>query len=119
MYDLLVQLLTQNSIFAFIFIVAIIIFAVLLAITQIRSVGMESIRYYVYELFIKAEYSFEHGENEQKFEYVVQLARSNLPAPFNMFITEKFLRKMIQLWFELVKDLIDSGKINDIINRDK
>ena len=76
----------------------------------------EEIRADVYQLFLKAEHNFEQGENIQKFEYVVQLARSLLPKWMQTVITTPFLemifRKMIQKWFEEIKDLLDDGKRN-------
>ena len=32
--------------------------------------------------------------------------------PFSMFITQDLLKKVVQLWFDLVKDLLDDGKMN-------
>ena len=77
-----------------------------------QKIGMEKIRAYVYKLFVYAENEFEHGDNEQKFDYVVQLARSSIPLPFSLVITESLLRKVIQAWFDICKDLLDDGKIN-------
>ena len=106
------EFLTQNPIIAIIFIVVVVAAVLFLVVKAIQKIGMEKIRSYVYKLFVEAENSFKHGENEQKFDYVVQLARSALPTPFNMFITEKLLRKVIQLWFNLCKDLLDDGRFN-------
>lgn len=76
----------------------------------------EEIRGDVYKLFLEAEHKFEQGENIRKFEYVVGLARTLLPTWAQVIITESFLesvfRKIIQKWFEEVKDLLDDGKRN-------
>lgn len=109
MYDYFVQ----NPMMAVILIALLLIFAILLAVKVIRDAGLEKIRCVVYKGFLVAEHSFQHGDNEQKFDYVVQLARSALPSPLDLFITEKSLRKVIQLWFDLCKDLLDDGKINN------
>ena len=103
---------TEHPLLAIIFIVAVLVAAVYLIVKAMQNAGMEKIRGYVYKLFVEAEHAFKYGENEQKFSYVVQLARSAIPAPFNFFITEKTLRKIIQAWFDLCKDLLDDGKIN-------
>lgn len=104
--------LIENPIIAIIFILVVVAFAIFLAVKGMQKIGMEKIRGYVYKLFVYAENEFEYGDNEQKFEYVVQLARSSIPTPFNLFITESLLRKVIQAWFDLCKDLLDDGKIN-------
>ena len=79
---------------------------------HVRDKTLEQIRAEVYQLFLKAEHSFMHGDNEQKFEYVVNLARSMLPGWAGFFITESLLRKIVQAWFDAVKDLLDDGKYN-------
>ena len=86
--------------------------AVFLVVKYIRHMGLEAIRERVYQAFVEAEHEFYYGENDQKFEYVIDIAKSAIPAPFNMFITESLLRKVVQAWFDLVKDLLDDGKFN-------
>lgn len=92
-----------------ILVVAVVIF-VLVKLSQ--TIGMESIRKAVYDGFVEAEHEFKYGDNSQKFEYVIRVAREALPKPFSTFITESFLRKAVQLWFNLCKDLLDDGKLN-------
>lgn len=104
--------LIQNPLLAIIFIAIVVIAAVLLLIKVIQSIGLEKVRKIVYDGFVEAEHAFKHGDNSQKFDYVVQLARSSIPQPFNMFITEALLRKVIQLWFDICKNLLDNGKID-------
>lgn len=89
-----------------------IVVAVFLIIKYFRHMGFESIRERVYRAFLEAEHNFQHGENNAKFEYVLNVAKSAIPAPFNIFVTEKLLRKVVQAWFDLVKDLLDDGKFN-------
>ena len=108
MYDFMVS----NPVVAIIFIILVIAVAVFLIVKAIQKIGLEKIRQYVYDKFVEAEHEFQYGENEQKFDYVVQLARSAIPAPFNLFITEGLLKKTIQLWFDLCKNLLDDGKLN-------
>lgn len=106
------EFLMQNKALAIIAIAAGAALVIFLIVKALQKIGMEKIRGYVYKLFVEAEHAFKYGENEQKFSYVVQLARSAIPAPFNFFITESLLRKVIQAWFDLCKDLLDDGKIN-------
>ena len=106
------QFLVDNPVLAIIFIILVVAVVVFLAVKAIQNIGLEKIRAFVYQKFIEAEHEFQYGENEQKFEYVVNLARSHLPMPFSMFITQDLLKKVVQLWFDLVKDLLDDGKMN-------
>lgn len=90
--------------------------AVFLIVKYVRHVGLESIRERVYKAFLEAEHDFQHGDNTAKFEYVINIAKSAIPAPINLFITENLLRKVVQAWFDLVKDLLDDGKFNGTAN---
>lgn len=86
--------------------------AVYFLIKLAQKIGLEKIRGKVYKLFVAAEHEFQYGENTEKFEYVINLARAALPMPYSLFITESLLRKVVQAWFDLVKDLLDDGKFN-------
>ena len=86
--------------------------AAFLIVKYVRHMGLESIRERVYAAFLEAEHEFQEGENTEKFEYVIDIARSAIPVPFNLLITENLLRKVVQAWFDLVKDLLDDGKFN-------
>ena len=106
------EFLVSDPIIAIIFIILVIAIAVFLIVKAMQEIGLKKIRQYVYDRFVEAEHEFQHGENEQKFDHVVQLARNAIPAPFNLFITEGLLKKTIQLWFDLCKNLLDDGKLN-------
>lgn len=108
MYDFLIS----NPVVAIVFAILFLVITILLCIKIARDAGLEKIRAVVYDGFVKAENKFKHGDNEQKFEHVVQLARSALPEPWDLLITEKLLRKTIQLWFDICKDLLDDGRVN-------
>ena len=82
------------------------------AVKIMQTLGMEKVRKTVYKAFIEAENKFKQGDNRAKFEYVVNVAKKAIPAPFNLFITESLIRDVIQLWFDLCKDLLDDGRIN-------
>ena len=84
----------------------------LIAVKIMQTIGMEKVRKTVYQSFIEAENRFKQGDNKAKFEYVVNVAKKAIPAPFNLFITETLIRDVIQLWFDLCKDLLDDGRMN-------
>ena len=86
--------------------------AVFLIVKYVRHIGLEDIRERVYKAFVEAEHEFQYGDNANKFEYVVNIAKSAIPRPFNLLITENLLRKVVQAWFDLAKDLLDDGKFN-------
>lgn len=106
------KILSQSPILAIIFIVLVVALLVFLLVKLVQKLGLEKVRTIVYKGFVKAEREFQKGENSQKFDFVCQLARSSIPAPFNLFVTESILRNTIQLWFDLTKDLLDDGKFN-------
>ena len=107
----------SNPLLAIIFLLFVVAIAVFLFVKAMQKIGLKKIQLYAYRWFEEAEYKFNHGDNTQKFDYVIQLARSSIPSPFNTFITEKLLRKVIQIWFNLCKDLLDDGKLNNTVNK--
>ena len=110
------QFMIENKPVAMVFILIIATIFIYAAVKLIQSVGMEKVRATVYKAFIYAENNFKQGDNDAKFEYVVNIAKSAIPSPFNLFITETLLRDVIQLWFDLCKDLLDDGRMNQSIN---
>lgn len=79
----------------------------------LRDKSLEAIRNDVYSLFLKAEHRYlETGAGKQKLKYVVQKARSLLPGWLQFFISDELLMKVIDGWFQAVKDLLDDGKVN-------
>ena len=108
MYDFLVE----KPVIAAIFVVVVLAIAIYVFVKVMQAVGMERIRAYVYQKFIEAEHEFQHGDNERKFEYVIDFAKKKIPYPFCVFITETFLCNVIQTWFDICKDLLDDGKLN-------
>ena len=89
-----------------------VVIALFVIVKVVQKVGLERIRGAVYHLFLVAEHDFQEGQNEEKFEYVINAARAIIPMPFSLFITESLLRQVVQAWFDLVKDLLDDGKMN-------
>ena len=106
------EYLVKNPILAIIFIVIVVALAILLMVKLIQKVGLAKVREVVYKGFVDAENEFLYGENTEKFDFVVDLAKKSIPLPFSLFITDTLLRKVIQLWFDLCKDLLDDGKLD-------
>lgn len=96
-----------------IIIVAVFIFGLgVLLYLYVRDKTLEDIRTDVYQLFLMAEHIYLSGEGKQKMDYVIQSARALLPPFARFFITEELLQKVVQLWFDSIKDLLDDGKYN-------
>ena len=106
------EYLVKHPILAIIFIVIVVALAIFLVVKLIQKVGLEKVREVVYKGFVEAENEFLYGENTEKFDFVVDLAKKSIPLPFSLFITDTLLRKVIQLWFDLCKDLLDDGKLD-------
>lgn len=86
----------------------------------LRNKSMEEIRADVYQLFLDAEHTYVESEaGKQKMKYVITLARSLLPKWISAFITDEFMEKVIQIWFDAVKDLLDDGKYNHSVEEER
>lgn len=85
-----------------------------MTVEYIKAKGLEGIRLDVYRLFLLAERKVkESGQGKQKMSWVIQKARGLLPSWLRYLISENLLKKVIQFWFDGIKDLLDDGKINN------
>ena len=110
MYNFLIS----NPVLAIILLVIAFFIAIFVLVKVMQTMGLEKVRSVVYKEILNAEKKYAHGENTRKFEHVVYLARSAIPSPLDIFITETTVRKFVQLCFNLVKDYLDDGKLNGI-----
>lgn len=111
------ELFEQNKVF-FLAVITVLIIAFLIKklIDYITKKGLEGIRLDVYKLFVEAEKTFRASkQGQQKFDYVIHMARGLLPKPIQLFVSESMLKEIVQLWFDGVKDLLDDGKLNNSV----
>ena len=86
---------------------------IMMAVTYFKGRSLEESRNDVYQLILKAEHMYEEsGSGKQKMKWVVSQARKLLPKWAQALISEDTLMKIIQAWFDGVKDLLDDGKMN-------
>lgn len=99
---------------------ALIIIAIVVAASTIymwysylRDHTIEQIRGDAYQLILKAEHMYqESSAGKQKMKWVVNQARKLLPGWLQVIVTDEVLQKIIQVWFDEIKDLLDDGKAN-------
>lgn len=117
MEHMLVNQTEQNKVLFLAVITAlIIVFLVKKLIDYITKKGLEGIRLDVYKLFVEAEKTFRASkQGQQKFDYVIHMARGLLPKPIQLFVSESMLKEAVQLWFDGIKDLLDDGKLNNSV----
>lgn len=78
-----------------------------------RDKTLNDIRADVYQLFLKAEHNPNFAkEGKKKMKWVLYRARMLLPSWAQFLITDAFLKKVVEAWFQAVKDLLDDGKYN-------
>lgn len=115
--------MTINTIIGIAAAVALLAGCIVLACLYIKHRTKEEIRTDVYQLILRAENAFLYGQNTQKFEHVVQLARSLLPQPLQTIITvpvlQTIFRKLIQELFDEIKDVMDDGKRNGSVKEEE
>lgn len=85
------------------------ILVVLIVFTIILKV-CGNIRSKVYELFIRAEKEANKGE---KMDFVIGQVYILIPSPINLFINENVLRWILQKMFDVIKDFLNDGTINN------
>ena len=79
----------------------------------VRKKSLNEIRVDAYHLFLKAKHNGLLASGKQKMKWVLSQARMLLPKWAQALITDAFLGKMVQEWFEEVEDLLDDGKMNN------
>lgn len=81
--------------------------------SYLRDHTVEQIRGDAYQLILKSEHMYqESSTGKQKMKWVVSQARKLLPGWLQVIITDEVLQKIIQVWFDETKDLLDDGKVN-------
>lgn len=111
------ELFEQNKVlFLAVITILIAVFLIKKLIEYVQKKGLEGIRLDVYKLFVEAEKTFRASkQGQQKFDYVIHMARGLLPKPIQLFVSESMLKEAVQLWFDGIKDLLDDGKLNNSV----
>jgi len=85
----------------------------------LKDKTLAEIRADVYQLFLVAEHNPEFTKaGKQKMKWVLSKARGLLPNWAQLLITDACLEKVVQAWFDAVKDLLDDGKLNSTSNEE-
>ena len=93
--------------------VVVVVTLVAMTVVYLKNRTLDDIRNDVYQLILRAEHMYEEsGMGKQKMKWVVSQARKLLPEWMQMFISTETLEKIIQAWFDGIKDLLDDGKMN-------
>jgi len=102
-----------NTILTIVVIVATLVLVGICAYLYVRDKTLNEIRVDVYQLFLKVEHNpaFEKT-GKQKMKWVLFKARGLLPNWMQSLISDAFLEKVVQAWFDAIKDLLDDGKMN-------
>lgn len=93
--------------------VMIVISIIYMGYTYLKNRTLDDIRGDVYQLVLIAEHTYrESSSGKQKMKWVVSQARRLLPNWLQMIISEEMLEKIIQVWFNEIKEVLDDGQMN-------
>lgn len=93
--------------------IAIVVSLFIIAYAYFKNKKLEEIRGDVYHLFLRAEHMIKESKaGQQKMKWVLSRARQLLPKWLQMLISDTAFEKIVQLWFDQIKDLLDDGKLN-------
>lgn len=108
------ELLTMVPLPVLVIIAVLIVISIIwMGYAYLKNRTLDEIRGDVYQLVLKAEHTYkESASGKQKMKWVVSRARKLLPGWMQLIISEEMLEKIIQVWFDEVKDLLDDGKMN-------
>ena len=83
------------------------IVAIIYIVWQIKKNGLRGA---VVNLIVKAEDTYNKGENEEKINYVIDKVIAIVPMPFQLIITRETIRKFIAKIFDETKKALDYNK---------
>ena len=108
------ELLTMVPLPVLVIIAVLIVISIIwMGYAYLKNRTLDEIRGDVYQLVLRAEHTYkESSSGKQKMKWVVSRARKLLPGWMQLIISEEMLEKIIQVWFDEVKDLLDDGKMN-------
>ena len=108
------ELLTMVPLPVLVIIAVLIVASVIwMGYAYMKNRTLDEIRGDVYQLVLNAEHTYRlSSSGKQKMKWVVSQARKLLPGWMQLIISEEMLQKIIQVWFDEVKDLLDDGKMN-------
>lgn len=108
------ELLAAVPFWVLVIIGMLIVFSVIIMVfSYLKNRSLDQIRENVYQLILKAEHVFtESSAGKQKMKWVIQEARKLLPGWLQLVLSDAALEKVIQVWFNGIKDLLDDGKVN-------
>lgn len=93
--------------------IVIAISVLMIAYAYFKDKKLGEIRVDVYRYFLKAEHKMKESKaGQQKMEWVISRARLLLPKWLQILISDETFKKIVQLWFDQIKDLLDDGKLN-------
>ena len=86
----------------------------------VRDKTLNEIREDVYQLFLKAENNpaLMHS-GKLKMKWVLSSARNLLPGWAQFLISDALLERVVEGWFQAVKDLLDDGKLNSSATKEE
>ena len=92
----------------------------IVAVLYFRNKSIEDIRSDVYEAFLRLEHEITGTKaGRQRLEEAVDAAYDMLPAVVRIFISKKSLEKTVDKWFKQIKELLDDGKDEPLIEEPK
>lgn len=108
------ELLAMVPFWVLVIIGLLIVFSIIvMAFSYLKNRTLDQIRGNVYQLILKAEHTFmESSAGKQKMKWVIQEARKLLPGWLQIILSDVALERVVQAWFDGIKDLLDDGKVN-------
>lgn len=88
-------------------IVAIVLMAIAFVIYIAWQIKKNGLKEFVTQMIVKAEDMYKKGQNDEKFNYVLEKVIAMIPMPLQLFITEEIVKNFIQKVFDSVKIALD------------
>ncbi|MCX7771961.1 MAG: hypothetical protein N2376_02480 [Clostridia bacterium] len=107
---MLLQFIIQNW-FGLLILIGALVYLVYITVTH----QWTKVREMAYQLMLLAERNYSDSDGNLKLDFVAALLYKNLPPWMKIFVSEKAIKELIQKWYEMAKDFLDDGIINDSV----
>lgn len=107
---MLLEFITQNWL-GLLLVIGFLVYFVYISITK----QWTKVRELAYQMMLLAERTFSNEDGKIKFDFVVRVVYKNLPPWLKLFVKEEDLRNLIQAWYEIAKDFLDDGQVNESV----
>lgn len=96
----------------YVLVMFLLVVTVIMAVQYLKYKKLDGLRLEAYKLFLKAEHLYHSEAGQAKMTWVCKQIRAIMPGWLAILVSEEVMKKIVQRWFNGIKDLLDDGRVN-------